>query len=126
MNDRDAHQPAAGAAVYVISVAADLAGVHAQTLRLYERRGLVRPTRTTGGSRRYSDEDIALLQRIAELKEEGLNLAGIKRVLRLEAENAHLKRRLAASAAPNDRPSHELVRASTTSIVAYERRRTQP
>ena len=71
-------------AVYVISVAAELAGVHAQTLRIYERKGLVEPARTPGGSRRYSDVDIALLRRIQELTNEGLNLAGVKRVLDLE------------------------------------------
>ncbi len=71
-------------AVYVISVAAELAGVHAQTLRIYERKGLVEPARTPGGSRRYSDLDIALLQRIQELTNEGLNLAGVRRVLELE------------------------------------------
>ncbi len=71
-------------AVYVISVAAELAGVHAQTLRIYERKGLVEPARTPGGSRRYSDVDIALLLRIQELTNEGLNLAGVKRVLDLE------------------------------------------
>tara|TARA_B110000116_G_C16767697_1_gene551684 strand:- start:112 stop:513 length:402 start_codon:yes stop_codon:yes gene_type:complete len=71
-------------AVYVISVAAELAGVHAQTLRIYERKGLVEPARTPGGSRRYSEIDIALLRRIQELTNEGLNLAGVKRVLALE------------------------------------------
>ena len=60
-------------AVYVISVAAELAGVHPQTLRIYERKGLVDPARTGGGSRRYSDADIALLQRISDLTDEGLN-----------------------------------------------------
>ena len=64
-------------AVYVISVAAELAGVHPQTLRIYERRGLLAPARTAGGSRRYSDADLALLERIAELTDEGLNLAGV-------------------------------------------------
>lgn len=73
-------------AVYVISVAAELAGVHPQTLRIYERKGLVEPGRTRGGSRRYSDADIALLRRIQDLTNEGLNLAGVKRVLELEAE----------------------------------------
>ena len=73
-------------AVYVISVAAELAGCHPQTLRIYERKGLVEPARTGGGSRRYSDEDIAQLQRIQQLTEQGLNLAGVKRVLELEAE----------------------------------------
>ena len=71
-------------AVYVISVAAELAGVHAQTLRIYERKGLVEPARIPGGSRRYSEIDIALLRRIQELTNEGLNLAGVKRVLDLE------------------------------------------
>ena len=73
-------------AVYVISVAAELAGLHPQTLRIYERKGLVDPARTGGGSRRYSDADIALLRRIQELTSQGLNLAGVQRVLELEAE----------------------------------------
>jgi len=71
-------------AVYVISVAAELAGVHPQTLRIYERKGLVDPARTVGGSRRYSDADIRQARRIQELTNEGLNLAGVKRVLDLE------------------------------------------
>ena len=73
-------------AVYVISVAAELAGVHPQTLRIYERKGLLDPARTVGGSRRYSDRDIAQLQRINELTSAGLNLEGVRRVLELEAE----------------------------------------
>jgi MerR family transcriptional regulator, heat shock protein HspR len=81
----------AATAVYVISVAAELAGVHPQTLRIYERKGLVDPARTRGGSRRYSDEDIELLRRIQELTTEGLNLAGVQRVLALEAENRRLR-----------------------------------
>ena len=81
-------------AVYVISVAAELAGVHPQTLRIYERKGLVEPARTQGGSRRYSDADIELLRRIQELTDEGLNLAGVKRVMALEDELARLRRQL--------------------------------
>ena len=81
-------------AVYVISVAAELAGMHPQTLRIYERKGLVDPARTAGGNRRYSDEDLNRLRRIAELTEEGLNLAGVKRVLALEAEVARLRAEL--------------------------------
>jgi MerR family transcriptional regulator/heat shock protein HspR len=73
-------------AVYVISVAAELAGVHPQTLRIYERKGLVDPARTGGGSRRYSQSDIDLLRRIQELTNEGLNLMGVQRVLELESE----------------------------------------
>ncbi len=82
-------------AVYVISVAAELAGVHPQTLRIYERKGLVEPGRTQGGSRRYSEADIAQLQRIQDLTNEGLNLAGVKRVLELEAELERLRRETA-------------------------------
>lgn len=78
-------------AVYVISVAAELAGVHPQTLRIYERRGLLDPARTAGGSRRYSDADIRLLRRIQDLTNEGLNLAGVQRVLELEAEVVQLR-----------------------------------
>ena len=81
-------------AVYVISVAAELSGMHPQTLRIYEREGLVEPERTGGGSRRYSDADIALLSRIQQLTNEGLNLAGVKRVLDLEARVADLEARL--------------------------------
>src|SRR5687768_3966693 len=81
-------------AVYVISVAAELAGVHPQTLRIYERKGLVDPARTTGGSRRYSDDDIDQLRRVQELTNDGLNLAGVKRVIELEAEVRRLEREL--------------------------------
>ena len=84
-------------AVYIISVAAELAGVHPQTLRIYERKGLVDPARTEGGSRRYSDFDIDLLRRIQELTNEGLNLAGVKKVLALEAEVALLQQQLAST-----------------------------
>jgi MerR family transcriptional regulator, heat shock protein HspR len=72
-------------ALYIISVAAELAGVHPQTLRIYERKGLIDPQRTEGRSRRYSERDIELLQRIQELTNEGVSLAGVKRVLELEA-----------------------------------------
>lgn len=89
MNDRSVTQ-----AVYVISVAAELAGMHPQTLRIYERRGLVSPARTQGGNRRYSDYDISILKRIAELTAEGMNLEGIRRVMRLEVENAQLREEL--------------------------------
>ena len=86
-------------AVYVISVAAELAGMHPQTLRIYERRGLVRPARTEGGNRRYSDADIEVLQRISELTNEGMNVEGIRRVMLLEAENARLRAELAEARA---------------------------
>ncbi len=79
-----------GRAVYVISVAAELAGVHPQTLRIYERRGLIDPARTVGGSRRYSERDIQRLRRVCELTAEGLNLEGVKRVMELEDEVSRL------------------------------------
>ncbi len=81
--------------VYVISVAAELAGMHPQTLRIYERRGLVNPGRTTGGNRRYTEADIARLRRIAQLAAEGLNLEGIRMVMQLEDEVADLRRQVA-------------------------------
>jgi MerR family transcriptional regulator/heat shock protein HspR len=73
-------------ALYIISVAAELAGVHPQTLRIYERKGLIEPARTQGRSRRYSERDVVLLRRIQELTNEGVGLAGVKKVLELEAE----------------------------------------
>ncbi len=82
---------AATRAVYVISVAAELAGVHPQTLRVYERRGLVDPSRTGGGNRRYSERDIEQLRRIQDLTAAGLNLEGVRRVLELEADVARLQ-----------------------------------
>jgi MerR family transcriptional regulator/heat shock protein HspR len=74
-------------AVYIISVAAELAGVHPQTLRIYERKGLVAPKRTSGNTRRYSDRDIALLRQIQDLTQEaGINLAGVKVIIDLQAQ----------------------------------------
>ncbi|MEY4223865.1 MAG: hypothetical protein RIS33_799 [Actinomycetota bacterium] len=77
--------------MYVISVAAELAGMHPQTLRIYERRGLLQPARTRGGDRRYSEADIARLRRIAELTAAGMNVEGIRRIMDLEAEVARLR-----------------------------------
>ena len=118
-------------AVYVISVAAELAGVHPQTLRIYERKGLVDPARTTGGSRRYSDADIEQLRRIQELTNEGLNLYGVQRVLDLEAEVARLRaelaevRRKAAEAVADAHRQHrrELVPLSQAVALFESRRR---
>ena len=73
-------------AMYVISIAAELAGVHPQTLRVYERKGLVQPHRTEGNTRRYSERDIARLRRIQELTQDGINLAGVMRIMELERE----------------------------------------
>jgi MerR family transcriptional regulator, heat shock protein HspR len=81
-------------ALYVISVAAELAGVHPQTLRIYERKGLIEPARTSGGSRRYSDRDIALLRRVQELTQQGISITGVQRILELEAELAKSRIRM--------------------------------
>lgn len=73
-------------AIYIISVAAELAGVHPQTLRVYERKGLLQPQRTQGNTRRYSEHDIERLRKIQELTQEGINLAGVMRIMELENE----------------------------------------
>jgi MerR family transcriptional regulator, heat shock protein HspR len=92
-------------AVYIISVAAELAGVHPQTLRIYERKGLVRPHRTTGNTRRYSEADIERLRRVQRLTQEGMNLAGAKRIMALEEELHRMRERLAQlEARLEDRP----------------------
>jgi MerR family transcriptional regulator/heat shock protein HspR len=92
VTDRHTH------AVYVISVFAEIAGVHPQTLRNYERSGLLSPQRTSGGSRRFSDADLADLRRIQDLTNEGVNLEGVKRIMKLEAEVARLHEELATHA----------------------------
>ncbi|MXZ86199.1 MAG: MerR family transcriptional regulator [Acidimicrobiia bacterium] len=101
-------------AVYVISVAAELAGIHPQTLRIYDRRGLVQPARTGGGSRRYSDADIEKLRRVHELTSEGMNLDGVERVLALESEVARLREQVA-------RLTREL-ESKRADIVLYRRK----
>src|SRR5437763_15025212 len=84
-----------GAPVFVIAVAAQLAGMHAQTLRQYDRLGLVTPGRTVGGGRRYSARDVALLREVQRLsQEDGVNLAGIKRIIELEGEIEALQARV--------------------------------
>jgi MerR family transcriptional regulator/heat shock protein HspR len=112
--------------VYVISVAAELAGMHPQTLRIYERRGLVQPARTQGGNRRYSDVDIDRLRRIQDLAAAGMNLEGIRRVMELEAEldhlraeNEDLRQRLVATEADASRraPRRDLVPLRQTVAV---------
>lgn len=80
--------------VYVISVAAELAGMHAQTLRQYDRLGLVTPSRTGGGGRRYSAADVAALRRVQEMSQEGVSLAGIERILELESQVSALRSRV--------------------------------
>lgn len=84
--------PGRGRGVYGISVAADLVGTGVQNLRVYERRGLLEPGRTTGGTRLYSEDDIDRLRRVTDLLAAGLNLTGIAMVLDLEDDNARLRR----------------------------------
>ena len=104
-------------AVYVISVAAELAGMHPQTLRIYERKGLVEPSRTGGGSRRYSQRDIARLHRIAELTNAGLNLEGVRRVIELEDELGRLREELVQTKAALSRAVEETRREYRRELV---------
>ena len=110
-------------ALYVISIAAELAGVHPQTLRVYERKGLVHPHRTEGNTRRYSEEDIQRLRRIQELTNEGLNLAGVMKVMELEHEMDRMRARYEQAVAERDRLQvefHELLDARDhASLVPY-------
>ena len=120
-------------AVYIISVAAELAGVHPQTLRIYERKGLLRPKRTQGNTRRYSDADVALLRAIQSLtQDEGVNLAGVKRIMELRAQMDELRHRVEelqeqlahrrAIAMPGRRASEEIVPLRTLVRFPWEER----
>jgi MerR family transcriptional regulator/heat shock protein HspR len=114
------------APVYVISVAAELAGMHAQTLRQYDRLGIVTPGRTGGGGRRYSMRDVALLREVQRLsQEEGVSLAGIKRIIDLESQVDALRARVAELSAELDHAHAELLRRSapSTALVVW---RPQP
>lgn len=100
-------------AVFVISVAAELAGMHPQTLRIYERKGLIEPFRTPGGTRRYSQEDIDRLSLIQELTEQGLNLEGVKRVMEMQLEIERLKGKVEAL-------HHELSRTRSEMVAQVD------
>lgn len=106
-------------AVYVISVAAELAGMHPQTLRIYERKGLVYPLRTHGGSRRYSEEDVHKLRRIQELTNAGLNLEGVRRFMEMESEIESLKKELEAVQSELKRYREETNRLYKREIVPF-------
>lgn len=115
------------AQVFVISVAAELAGMHAQTLRNYDRLGLVIPQRTTGGGRRYSPRDVALLREVQRLsQDEGVNLAGIKRIIELTNQVEALQARVTEMAAEISRLAagyrRELAPAPRNSIVVWKPR----
>jgi MerR family transcriptional regulator/heat shock protein HspR len=125
----DRREPAAppeDAPVFVISVAAQLAGMHAQTLRQYDRLGLVTPGRTGGGGRRYSARDVALLREVQRLsQEEGVNLAGIKRIIELESQVDALQARLSELADELRRAYAELQmhQVPSTALVVWKPRR---
>lgn len=120
--------------VYIISVAAELAGVHPQTLRTYERKGLLRPKRTAGGTRRYSEKDVARVQLIQQLTQaEGINLAGVVRILAMEDEIERLRRRLeraqeevVAVRAEARAAVREAERRTSTELVLYRRSQIEP
>lgn len=127
----------ASRAVYVISVAAELAGVHPQTLRTYERRGLIEPSRTVGGTRRYSERDIDRVRLIQQLtQEEGVNLAGVIRILELQDRLEDTEERLSEALDQTEqvkaearRALQEAARRHSTDVVVYrppeiERHRT--
>lgn len=113
--------------LYMISVAASLAGVHPQTLRIYEQRQLIQPTRTPKGTRLYSDENVETLRRIQELTDEGLSLAGVERVFEMEAQIARLHRRVASLERQLEQTRQEAIteierirRAGRAEIVRYQ------
>jgi MerR family transcriptional regulator/heat shock protein HspR len=112
------------APVFVISVAAQLAGMHAQTLRQYDRIGLVTPGRTGGGGRRYSARDVALLREVQRLsQDEGVNLAGIKRIIELESHVDALRARVAEVTAELQRVYDEISSRPSTALVVWKPQR---
>lgn len=113
--------PAPDAAVFVISVAAELSGLHPQTLRTYERLGLITPGRTPGGGRRYSYRDIELLRSIAELTSSGIGIEGVRRILELEAAVASLRAQRDELLAELD-AAHEALRQALATRPAAESR----
>ncbi|MGY1752838.1 heat shock protein transcriptional repressor HspR [Blastococcus sp. SYSU D01042] len=119
--DQGAARPVAeDAPVFVISVAAELAGMHAQTLRQYDRLGLVSPGRTAGGGRRYSPRDVALLREVQRLsQEDGVNLAGIKRIIELESQVEALQERVRELLDELGRSEHRRVAAETALATGY-------
>ena len=111
-------------AFYVISVAAELSGLHPQTLRQYDRIGLVSPSRAQGRGRRYSLKDIALLRNVSRMVSEGINLAGIKRIIELESAMSHMaievaKLRIEVDALLELNPEKALVARRRTDLIIY-------
>ena len=118
-------QPADDAGVYVISVAAQISGLHPQTLRQYDRLGLVSPNRTEGRNRRYSLRDIALLRAVQRLVGEGINHAGLKRIIDLESAMANMalevaQLRIEVDALVEANPPKGLVRRARSEVIIYK------
>jgi MerR family transcriptional regulator/heat shock protein HspR len=132
MSDRTRSEGPEERAVYMISVAAELAGVHPQTLRIYERKGLLRPKRTSGNTRRYSQRDIERLRTIHELTQvEGVNLAGVKRIMQMRRELERMRERIRELeeqlarrpiVAPGRRGTGDIVPRRTVFIFPWEER----
>jgi MerR family transcriptional regulator/heat shock protein HspR len=125
MSNEQVEQPDDAAALYVISVAAELSGMHPQTLRQYDRMGLVSPDRTVGRNRRYSLRDIASLRTIQKLVGEGINHAGIKRIIELESAMANMaievaKLRVEVDALLTENPPKGLVLKKKQQVIVYK------
>ena len=123
--DIENNQPPDDAAVYVISVAAEISGLHPQTLRQYDRLGLVSPNRTEGRNRRYSLRDIALLRAVQRLVGEGINHAGIRRIIELESAMANMSIEVAqlhieVDALIDANPPKGLMRRNRTDVIIYK------
>ena len=118
----DARRVRGDRAVYIISVAAELAGVHPQTLRIYERKGLLRPARTSGNTRRYSERDIERLQQIQQLTQEGVNLAGVKMIMDMENRLEQMEQRLEAMQAAMQSRIEEVHRQYKAELVPFDER----
>ncbi len=125
MSDVDKNQPDDDAGVYVISVAAEISGMHPQTLRQYDKLGLVSPSRTEGRNRRYSLRDIALLRAVQKLVGEGINHAGIKRIIELESAMANMavevaQLRIEVNALLEQNPPKGLATRSKSEVIIYK------
>jgi MerR family transcriptional regulator/heat shock protein HspR len=124
-DDQKNEVPADDAAVYVISVAAEISGLHPQTLRQYDKLGLVSPSRTEGRNRRYSLRDIALLRAVQKLVGEGINHAGIRRIIELESAMANMaievaQLRIEVDALIEANPPKGLARRSRSEVIVYK------
>jgi MerR family transcriptional regulator/heat shock protein HspR len=125
MSDVEKNQPDDDAGVYVISVAAEISGMHPQTLRQYDKLGLVSPSRTEGRNRRYSLRDIALLRAVQKLVGEGINHAGIKRIIELESAMANMavevaQLRIEVDALLKENPPKGLATRRKSEVIVYK------